>query len=125
MTRSALPERTGSDQIARLGRVVGAVGFHEDHGAGAGAERRSSPGETRIAVAAPGLAQQRGASPLDQRRTAVARAVVDEERALEQVERAQLGEQRRQRLGLVEDGHDDAVVVGGDLWCAPVHVCRR
>jgi hypothetical protein len=90
-----LARKDGIGQQAHLGGVVGTVGFHEDHDAGAAVQGRASSGKARIAVAAPGLAQQHAAGALDVRGSLVGRAVVDEDRPVEQVERAQLGEQRR------------------------------
>ena len=98
------------DEVPGLGRVVRAVGLHEDDGAGA--RRRSGAGarQTRVAVAPARLAQQRGAGGADQLRPAVGGTVVDEDRAPQQAEVAELRQERGQGLGLVEHGHDDAVV---------------
>ena len=98
------------DEVARLGRVVGAVGLEEDDGAGARGRSRAGARQARVAVAAARLAQQRRAGRADQLRSAVGGAVVDEQRAAEQAEAPELREERGQGLGLVEHGHDDAVV---------------
>jgi len=100
----------GLDEEARLGRVVGAVGLEEDDGAGARGRSSAGARQAGVAVAAARLTEQRRAGGADELRAAVAGAVVHEERAVQQPELAEFREQRRQSLGLVEHGHDDAVV---------------
>ena len=102
------PRKNGTGQPAYLDGVVSAVGLHEDDGLGAVFGCRSGSRKTRVAVAAPWFAQQHGAGTLDLLGAVVARAVVDEDRESEQVERAQFGEQGRERLRFVENRHDDA-----------------
>ena len=102
--------QNGADEVAHLRRVVGPVRLHEDDRPGAASRSGAGAGEARIAVASPRFAQQCPAGRGDQRGAAVGRAIVDEERAAEQTEAAQLGQQSRQSRGLVEHRHDDEVV---------------
>jgi len=67
-------------------------------------------GEAGVSVASSRFAQQCRAGRGDQAGAAIGRAVVHEERAVQQTEAAQLGQQSRQGRGLVEHRHDDEVV---------------
>ena len=97
------------DEEPDLRRVVGPVGLHEHDGAGARGRSRAGAPQARVAVPTSRLVQHGPPRGADQRRAAVGRAVVDEERALEQAEAPELHEERGQGLGLIEHGHDDEV----------------
>ena len=112
------------DEQGQVARVVAAVALHEDDGAGAARERGAGARQTGVAVPAPRLVDDPRAARLEQLATAVARAVVDEDRALEEPGLGgELGEQAGQRRGLVQDRDDDhpraSAVVSGRPDPAP------
>jgi hypothetical protein len=67
-------------------------------------------GEARVPVAAPRLAQDLATGGPHDPGAAVRRAVVHEDRVVQQAEITELRQQRRQGLRLVEHRHDDAVL---------------